>query len=74
MATPVVEYDIALLARDLAERGLLATDLARMADCSDKTVSRFLRGHTQTAKMAGRFARALGYSPRRYVLRVRVPA
>lgn len=51
---------------DMALKGWAATDLARAAQVSDMSVTRFMRGDTQTARMADKLARALGYSPRRY--------
>lgn len=41
-------------------------DLARAAGVSAMTITRFLRGEKQTSKVAGKIARALGYSVRRY--------
>lgn len=69
MGKPTVRYDIQRLADDMAERGWLATDLARVARVSDMTVSRFLRNEHQTAKTAKKLAEALGFSTRRYVIR-----
>lgn len=71
MRKPAVRYSADRLAADIAKRGLRATDLARLAGVSDKTVSRFLRAEVQTAPMAKRLAEALGYSVRRYVLPAR---
>ena len=57
------------MARDLEAKGLQPIDLARMVEVAPSTVGRFLSGEIQTARMAGRLARALGYkSPRRYVV------
>jgi len=47
-------------------RGWNDSDLARSAGVSSPTVTRFRRGEYQTARTAEKFARALGYSPRRY--------
>jgi plasmid maintenance system antidote protein VapI len=66
---PRVLYSARLLAEDMGARGWSAKDLARIAAVSERTVSRFLRNEFQTAKMAGRLARALGFSPRRYLIR-----
>lgn len=66
---PRPRFDVTRLTDDMAERGWMATDLARAAGVSDKAVSLFLRGHIQTPKMAKRFADALGKSVRRYVIR-----
>jgi transcriptional regulator with XRE-family HTH domain len=68
MRKPAVKFNAHRLTVDLANRGLAATDLARLAGVSDKTVSRFLRSETQTAATAKKLAEALGYSVRRYVI------
>lgn len=60
-------FDVARLVEDMATRGWNDSDLARAAGVSSPTVTRFKRGDHRTAKTAERFARALGYSPRRYV-------
>lgn len=62
-------FDVAKLAADIAERGWMPTDLAKAAEVSNATVSRFMRGQVQTAKTAGKLARALGRPVRRYVVR-----
>jgi plasmid maintenance system antidote protein VapI len=62
-----VAYDTTLLEHDMAERGWLATDLARAAGVSDMTVSRFLSGERRTARTADKLARALGKTVRRYL-------
>ncbi len=61
-------FDVPRMVNDMAERGWVATDLARAADVSDMTVSRFLRGTRQTATTAKKLASAMGYSVRRYVV------
>lgn len=63
---PRAKYDVEKMVSDMALKGWLPTDLARAADVSDMSVSRFLKGDTQTERMADRLARALGYSARRY--------
>ncbi len=68
MERPTIRYDVQRLATDMAERGWLATDLARIAGVGDITVSRFLRQERQTAKTAKKLADALGYTVRRYVV------
>lgn len=65
-ATPT--YDVARLRDDMAGKGWLPVDLARKAKVSHMTVSRFLSGERQTARMAKRLAEALGYSVRRYLI------
>jgi hypothetical protein len=59
---------------DMALKGWLPTDLARAANVSDMTVGRFLKEETQTERAAEKLSRALGYSPRRYLLCVEVIA
>jgi plasmid maintenance system antidote protein VapI len=63
------EYRVDLLREDMAGRGWLQTDLARAAGVADMTVTRFLRGDFQTARTAAKLAKALGYSPKRYLVR-----
>lgn len=67
-----IRFDTDKIRLDMAEKGWMGVDLARAADVSNMTVSRFLSGETQSARMAGRIARALGYSVRRYLLREKV--
>ena len=67
----VALYDTQKLQNDMALRGWLRTDLARIAGISDQTVGRFLKGEAQTAKTADKIARALGYTVRRYYLPTR---
>lgn len=63
---PRVRFDVERVAADLAKREWNDSDLARAAGLSAMTISRFMRGETQTPKVAGKIARALGYSVRRY--------
>lgn len=74
MEKPTVRYDVHRLVTDMAERGWMATDLARLAGVSDRTVSRFLREERQTAPTAKKLAEALGYSIRRYLIPARQEA
>ena len=67
-ATATPGYDVARLQDDMAAKGWMAIDLARKAKVSHMTVSRFLSGERQTARMAKRLAEALGYSVRRYLI------
>lgn len=67
-------YNVALLRNDIAARGWLPTDLAKRAKVSDMTVSRFLSGERRTARTAMKLAKALGYSIRRYLVRVQAVA
>lgn len=61
-----VRFSAERVLADMAIKGWNSTDLARAAGVSAMTISRFLRGEAQTPKIAGRIARALGYSVRRY--------
>lgn len=61
-------YNVSLMLVDMAEKGWLATHLAKAADVSDMTVSRFIQGKHQTAPTAKKLAKALGRSIRRYLV------
>lgn len=74
MSKPTVRYDVHRMVTDMAARGWQATDLARVAGVSDKAVSRFLRSEIQTAPMAMKFATALGYTVKRYLIASREEA
>jgi transcriptional regulator with XRE-family HTH domain len=63
------EFDVAKLRDDMSERGWMPTDLARAAGVSDMAVTRFFRGEHRTARMAKKFADALGRPVRRYLIR-----
>jgi transcriptional regulator with XRE-family HTH domain len=65
----LVRFDVAKMRDDMAERGWIATDLARAAAVSDMTVSRFLKGERNNARTAEKLARALGRGIRRYLIR-----
>lgn len=54
--------------RDIAAKGWQPTDLADRAGVARSTVSRFLNGQFQTARVAKKLAAALGYSVRRYIV------
>ena len=62
-------YDVDKLRADMAERGWLPTDLAKVAGVADPTVHRFLDGEFQTARTLKKLAHALGYTTRRYLIR-----
>lgn len=62
-------FDVSKMRQDIAGREWLPTDLARAAGVSDMTVSRFLRGERQNPRTAGKLARALGFTVRRYLFR-----
>ena len=64
---PRPQYDVAKMVSDMALKGWLPTDLARAARVSDMTVSRFLKNAIQTERTADKLARALGFTPRRYL-------
>ncbi len=64
---PRVRYKVALMAHDMAARGWLNTDLARAADLSDMTVTRWFTGQHRTARTAEKLARALGQPLGRYL-------
>lgn len=69
VATPSpVRFDTDRLAADLAARGWLKSDLSARAKVSPMTVTRFFRGEFQTARVAAKLAKALGFSIRRYLL------
>jgi hypothetical protein len=60
------KWNAALMSDDMEELGWLKTDLARAAELSDMTVSRFFRGKQQNARTAKKLADALGKPVRRY--------
>lgn len=62
-------FDVALLADDIAERGWLPADLARAAAVSAMTVSRVLAGTRANPRTVEKLARALGKTTRRYLVR-----
>jgi transcriptional regulator with XRE-family HTH domain len=68
---PAVAYDVTLMAEDMAARGWMQTDLARMAKVSDMTIYRWFNGTGRTPRTAHKIALALGYSVERYLLRKR---
>ena len=61
-------FDVDRIVTDMTLRGWNNTDLARAADVSGMTVTRFLRGEAQTAPTAKKLAEALGYTVRRYLI------
>jgi transcriptional regulator with XRE-family HTH domain len=63
----VVTYNVDLMVKDMAARGFLKKDLAKRAGVSAMAVTRFLRRERQTAPMAKKLAKGLGYSVRRYL-------
>jgi plasmid maintenance system antidote protein VapI len=67
-------YDVALLQDDMAARGWMQVDLARKAKVSHMSVSRFLTGQRQTARMALKLAKAFGHPVTRYLISSRQEA
>ena len=63
-----IAYDVDRIREDMALRGWMKRDLARVAGVSPMTVSNFISGHAQTAKTAHKLALALGYTVRRYLI------
>lgn len=63
-----IRYNVALIRRDMAERGWLATDLADATGLTDQTISVFLKDEIQTPRTAKRIAQALRRSVRRYMI------
>jgi transcriptional regulator with XRE-family HTH domain len=66
---PKITYDVQRMSEDMAERGWNLLEWGRRAGLADMTVARFLRGERQTAKTCKALATAMGYSPRRYIIR-----
>ena len=66
-------FDVEEMLDDMAMRGWLANDLARIAGVADMTVYRFLKRQTQTNKIAKKLAEALGFSVRRYLISAKQP-
>ena len=65
---PRTTYNAERIVDDMARRGWNNSDLARAANLSNMTITRFLRREAQTAKTAERISRALGHSIRRYII------
>lgn len=63
-----VTFDGRLMSRDMAARGWIKKDLARRAGTTAMSVGRFLSGKSQSARMAAKLSKALGYSVRRYMV------
>lgn len=64
-------YDTDRMRDDMAAAGMQPVDLARKCKppVAPSTVTRFLDGDVQTARMAKRFARALKQDVERYLVR-----
>ncbi len=61
-------YNVAVMKDDMALKGWLQTDLARVADVTDMTVTRFFRCERQTNRTAKKLAKALGRPLSRYLI------
>lgn len=70
---PTPRWNVERLVRDMTLRCMNAQTLAARAGVTPKTVNRFLDGSTQTTKTAGKIAGALGYSVKRYLVRIETP-
>lgn len=66
MKRPRARYNVERIEADMADRKWNDADLARAAGVSEMTISRFMRGETQTKKVAGKIADAFGFSVKRY--------
>lgn len=64
-----VRYNVQLIAEDMASRGLQPVDVARQAELSPATISRFFDGRHQTARTAARIAKILKRPIARYIVR-----
>lgn len=53
---------------DMNAKGWQPADLADRAEVARSTVTRFLNGESQTARVAKTLAETLGYSVRRYLI------
>lgn len=65
----VTRYDVERMRLDIAAKGWLPVDLARRAKVNPASVTRFLSGEFQTARMAKRLSKALGNDPGHYLIR-----
>ena len=64
-----LRFDVDKMRDDMAERGWVARDIARAAGVSDSTVYYFLHAVRQSPRVADKLSRALGRTPRRYLIR-----
>lgn len=64
-----VTFNVELMNEDMVAKGWLQCDLARVAEVSDMTVTRFFRGDHRTARTAAKLAAALGHELERYLER-----
>jgi len=62
------QFNVQLLADDIARLGWMKIDLGRAAKVGPQAVGRFLRGEYQTPRMAAKFAKAMGFPADRYLL------
>lgn len=70
---PKPRFNVERIVEDMTLREWNSAHLARAAGVSAMTITRFLRGEGQTAKTAGRIARALGHDVERYFSHVVAP-
>jgi transcriptional regulator with XRE-family HTH domain len=63
-----VRYSVRRMREDMARRGWMATHLAAACGLSVRTITRFLEGDTQTAKVAHKIATAFGHDVDRYLI------
>lgn len=66
-----ITYDTDRIREDISLRGWMQNDLARAAGVSEQAISYFMSGRVQTARTAGKIARALGYTVKRYLISAR---
>jgi transcriptional regulator with XRE-family HTH domain len=66
-AAPRVAFNVAQMTLDMAAKGWIGKDLARKAKVSEMAVSRFLRGQTQSPRVAKKLAQALGKPLETYI-------
>jgi hypothetical protein len=63
------QFNVRLLAEDIARRGWLYVDLGRAANVGPQAVGRFIRGEVQSPRVAAKFAAAMGFPPDRYLIK-----
>jgi DNA-binding phage protein len=67
-------FDVDKMRGDIAAKGWLPTDLARVAGFHDETIARHLRGDRSNPRTVKRMAEALGFGIKRYlILRTQQP-
>ncbi len=68
----MVRFDVERMRDDATAQGLNGAGLARLAQVSEMTVSRFWRGRAKSPVTAKKLADALGFPLQRYVIEERV--